>query len=116
MDLLAAGKLMVGRRTLSLMDMPAVMNIETASVMYPEIDPKAEHGVETGRIQNLLLSPDAAIRSRGGDPEMVYADIAKSIKSMEDAGIPPEYIKSLFLKQPMAADILKDMEGNDATG
>ena len=108
MDLLAAGKLMVGRRTLSLMDMPAVMNIETASVMYPEIDPKAEHGVETGRIQNLLLSPSAAIRSRGGDPEMVWKDCAKDIKAMQEAGIPEEYIHNLFLKQTFAIESLAD--------
>ena len=31
MDLLGRGKLMVGGRTLSLMDMPEVMNIDTAS-------------------------------------------------------------------------------------
>ena len=108
MDLLAAGKLRVGRRRLSLMDMPQVMNIDTASVIYPEIDPKAENTVEQARIQNLLLSPSAAIRSRGGDPELVWKDSAKDIKAMQEAGIPEEYIHNLFLKQTFAIEGLAD--------
>ena len=120
MDLLGRGKLMVNNRTLSLMDMPEVMNIDTASVMYPEIDPKAENMVEQARIQNLLLSPSAAIRSRGGDPDKVWATGGKGHpKKMREAGIPEEFIQLPFLETtdggyPTLEDseILKDMEDN----
>ena len=78
--------------------------------MYPEIDPKAENMVEQARIQNLLLAPSAAIRSRGGDPDMVWQQVAKDIKRMRKAGIPEEFIQSLFLKQPMAVSALEDSE------
>ena len=108
MDLLGRGELMVGGRTLTLFDLPEILNVETASVIYPEIDPKAEHSVETGRIQHLLLSPSAAIRSRGQDPDLVWMQVAQDIKDMQEAGIPSEYIHNLFLKQTFAIESLED--------
>ena len=117
-NLLGSGGLLVRGQIVGLDRFDEVMKVAIASTQFSEIDPKNENIVETARIQNLVVAPSEIIRQRGGDPEETWSRIAKDIKAMKEAGIPEEFIKSLFLKQPMAAmtledsDILKDMEDN----
>ena len=62
------------------------------------VDPLKDIKSEVEAKDNLLTSPSEIIRKQGRDPETVWRTYASDIKSMQDAGIPENYIMAALVK------------------
>ncbi|SES66101.1 phage portal protein, lambda family [Paracoccus homiensis] len=67
------------------------------------IDPVKDVQAQLEARRGGLISTQQLIREAGRDPETVYREIAEDVRQMEAAGVPPEMIQAMFIKNVQAA-------------
>lgn len=78
---------------------------------FESADPKTDTNADVAAIRALLLSPQEAIRRRGGDPDQVLADATAWHKKLEKAGIVSDADAAQSAKP--GAGIVKGGEGGE---
>ena len=82
------------------------------SFAYPARRRAAKYRSAAGMPRSCVPSPSAVIREQGRDPDEVYKELAESMQSMKDAGLPDEFISVIFGILP-ARKMSASVEGKD---
>ncbi|WP_299144107.1 phage portal protein [uncultured Tateyamaria sp.] len=79
-------------------------NVHWQGRRWAWVDPTKDVQAEIASKNNLLTAPSEIIRRRGGDPTTTWRTFAADIKSMQEEGVPDEFIMAALLgTQPAAA-------------
>ncbi len=89
---LLAGKITVAGKPLPYSNIEKYMNVSWQGRRWSWIDPTKDVKAAVDSVDKLLRSPGDVIREQGRDPEEVWAEYARDIENMKNAGLSDDLI------------------------
>lgn len=91
-----------------LTDLSRFKDVEFVPRRWEWIDPKKDADGAAAMVAMGAKSPAQVIRDTGNDPETVWTEYGQNIKTMEEAGISPEYIQFALFGASQKAEQSQD--------